>query len=316
MQQIVIGHLTIDNIFFETKKKNRFYMPGGAAMYSACASSMWGGDVAVVSKMGRDYVLYEVLKKGKYMNIDTSNIELVDDPSIILDIKYDKDGEHTFIPLRGIGTYIDMAPNVEDVKNALLEKDMVCHVAPIPIRRQISIVNAIRENKDAHRIITLDPDILDISVQNMMLWKKLLESIDVLILSMAEFVKFEQILNQNEIINMYRRMNKVQNYFGVSNIILKAGSEGAYLLKKDGGKYHIASLASEYVDYTGAGDAFAGGVGYALAQKYRLEKGLLYGTVASSIAMKEFGFMHMLSVSNKTLNNMLNTFEGTIREES
>lgn len=315
MGHVVIGHLTIDNIFFEDRKENKLYVPGGAVMYTACGVAMWGGQVSVVSKMGKDYVLYELLKTRNFMGIDTSNIKLVDQPSIILDITYNSAGEHKFIPLRGACTYYDMAPDHEDITISVLKDKLVCHVTPIPVSCQRSIVGAIRNVKGKKRIITLDPDILDIVPEKIELWKLLLQSIDIFILSMTEFERFEHILNIKRKGSVFERISNLQCALLVGNIILKAGSNGAYLLKSTGEKYYIEAIKDDYNDYTGAGDAFAGGVGYALENGYPLEAGLVYGTVAGSVAMKTFGFLHMLQTSNTELNYMLNNIEKKLRKE-
>ena len=151
---------------------------------------------------------------------------------------------------------------------------------------------------------TLDPDILDIAVENNDLWMKILSSVDLLILSVAEFHKFEGLfysIDKDRII--FDKISMMQKFFFIKNIVLKAGRKGAYMIETSGRKRHIGIVGKHYIDYTSAGDAFAGGLGYAIDNGYSLERGLIFGTISSSIAMKKFGYEHMMLESDKELKN-------------
>ena len=310
MGQVVIGHLTIDNISGANSIKIKNCVPGGAAMYAACGAAIWNDAVTVISKLGKDYVLYERLNEGIFEGINTSYLIQVDVPSIRLDIQYDINGEHTFVPLGGIKSYSEMAPDSEDITDEVLQENRVFHITPLPILYQRSIIDKIRSTEQEKKSITLDPDILDITYENTNIWMDILGRIDVLILSMVEFNKFESLISsEKEEKDIFDRIYDLQYFFSVKNIVLRAGKQGAYLVKADGKKYHIGIIDKHYTDYTGAGDAFAGGLGYAIDNGYSLERGLVYGTVSSSVAMMEFGYEHMLAVSQKELEEMIKDIE-------
>ena len=316
MGQVVIGHLTIDNIWGLPRASVQRCIPGGAVMYAACGAAIWSKKVTVVSKMGNDYVLYEQFDNNFAGRINTSCVTRVDKPSICLNIKYDSCNERTFEPLTGVKSYSEMAPDISEIPNHIIQENKVFHITPLPIQYQRNIIGKIRDTEEQKKYVTLDPDIIDISSENIEEWKKILDQIDVFILSRIEFEKFENLLNltQNEK-SIFERICKIKHFFSVKNVILKMGHWGAYLVKENGEQYHVGVIENKYKDYTGAGDAFAGGLGYALDTGLSIESGLAYGTVASSIAMKDFGYKHMLETPQTEWQNMLSIIERKVQYE-
>ncbi|MCM1187149.1 MAG: carbohydrate kinase family protein [Lachnoclostridium sp.] len=316
MGQVVIGHLTMDNIWGLSENKVQKGIPGGAAMYAACGAAIWNKEVTVVSKMGNDYVLHKPFNDNFEGRINTSCVTRVDKPSIRLNIKYDSKNEHIFEPLTGVESYSEMAPSVSEISDYIIQHNHVFHISPLPIQHQYDIIGKIRDIEQQKKYITLDPDILDISSKNIKKWQDILTQIDVLILSRIEFEKFESLFNSVQHKHcIFKRICTIKQLFTIKNIILKMGHQGAYLVKENGEQYFVGTIENKYKDYTGAGDAFAGGLGYALDIGLSLERGLAYGTVASSIAMKDFGYKHMLETSQTEWQNLINFIERDIQHE-
>src|SRR5262249_25343273 len=93
--------------------------------------------------------------------------------------------------------------------------------------------------------------------------------------------------------NLIKAGDKVLE-FGPKVVIVKKGEHGAFLFSTY--LFHAlpAYPVSEVVDPTGAGDSFAGGVMGHLARTGRvsvgnLKQGLVYGTVAASFTVSDFG---------------------------
>jgi ribokinase len=67
---------------------------------------------------------------------------------------------------------------------------------------------------------------------------------------------------------------------GAGTVIVTRGKEGADLHRPGSGTHHQAAFPCEVVDTTGAGDAFSGGLAWALAEGRGLEEAV---AVASAV---------------------------------
>jgi ribokinase len=73
------------------------------------------------------------------------------------------------------------------------------------------------------------------------------------------------------------------------NVILKLGSEGAYLATHEGVLEHIPSFQVSAVDSTAAGDAFNGAFAVALSEKLVLREGLQFAAAVAAISVTRRG---------------------------
>lgn len=101
---------------------------------------------------------------------------------------------------------------------------------------------------------------------------------------------------------------------GPKVVIVKKGEHGAFLFSTY--LFHAlpAYPVSEVVDPTGAGDSFAGGVMGYLARSGRvsvasLKRGLVYGTVAASFTVSDFGTRGLAAATRDDLEIRLQEFQ-------
>jgi sugar/nucleoside kinase (ribokinase family) len=102
--------------------------------------------------------------------------------------------------------------------------------------------------------------------------------------------------------------------FGPKVVIVKKGEHGAFLFSTY--LFHAlpAYPVAEVVDPTGAGDSFAGGVMGYLARNGRvsvgtLKRGLVYGTVAASFTVADFGTRALAAATREDLELRVQEFE-------
>lgn len=81
---LYIGNLSLDNI---TIKESSFNAPGGAALYSALASTLFGAKVSITGFIGHDYPA-DTLQKISSYGIDACPVLLPDKNSTQFDLKY------------------------------------------------------------------------------------------------------------------------------------------------------------------------------------------------------------------------------------
>ncbi len=75
---------------------------------------------------------------------------------------------------------------------------------------------------------------------------------------------------------------------GASNVIVTLGEKGALIVDKSG-KRQVPAYAVRPVDTTAAGDAFIGGVAFALLKSKSLQNAVKYGCACGALATTKFG---------------------------
>jgi ribokinase len=76
---------------------------------------------------------------------------------------------------------------------------------------------------------------------------------------------------------------------GVKDVIITLGKMGAYLLTNDGQGLHFPTMDVEVLDTTGAGDAFNGGLATALSQGKDLKQAVFFATAVASLCVTKVG---------------------------
>ncbi len=83
---------------------------------------------------------------------------------------------------------------------------------------------------------------------------------------------------------------------GPGIVVLKLGSDGALVHTRNDDKFwHVPALPIRVVDVTGAGDAFCGGFMAEFVRHGDPVRAAITGTVSASLALQDYGALHMLS---------------------
>lgn len=289
--QMCIGHLTMDDIFQLTENITYINKIGGACLYSALGAAVWGANVAMVSRVGDKYEFEELRRVAKEKSINIDYITRKKGNGIKLRIEYGVNNDREFITQKDSGNYYDWAPEKSDIPYKEIEKRAVFHITPIPLEKQLSIVNILKRKQG---IVTLDPDILDLEYKKKDLWQKVLKEIDYFLLNEKEMIKFmECIYRKTTKINTPQLIELCDSY-SLKNLILKKAERGVVVVDNNRRVLNMEAYPVKCIDSTGAGDAFAGGLGYAISKGKKIDEAIICGCVSSSFAIEEIGIKGLL----------------------
>ena len=102
---------------------------------------------------------------------------------------------------------------------------------------------------------------------------------------------------------------------GPGIVVLKLGSEGALVHTRHDGKFwHVPALPARAVDVTGAGDAFCGGFMAEFIRHGDPVRAAVTGTVSASLAIQDYGALHLLSVPEDEIDHRAALLRGYVVE--
>jgi ribokinase len=88
---------------------------------------------------------------------------------------------------------------------------------------------------------------------------------------------------------------------GVASVIVTLGEKGALIMGKPGRNY-VSSYKVKAVDTTAAGDAFIGGMAFALTRRKSIKDAVKYGCACGALATTRFGAQPSLPTSEEVKN--------------
>jgi ribokinase len=88
---------------------------------------------------------------------------------------------------------------------------------------------------------------------------------------------------------------------GVPNVIVTLGEKGALIMGKPGRNY-VSSYKVKAVDTTAAGDAFIGGMAFALTRRKPIKDAVKYGCACGALATTRFGAQPSLPTAEEVRN--------------
>ena len=297
-KQIFLGHLTMDDIIYSNGETHMGAL-GGATLYSAAGSCIWGDESYIISVVGNSYnyeKLRDISSKSK-INIDY--IHRVENHGIDIWVLYDKNNDHYFIPKYYSGSFDEIVPTCSMIPENFLDIQNIFHIAPMPIKKQKDLVTYLKSH---NCIVTLDPHQESCGLELLLEWEYIFESINIFFPSELEFRLLSGVdprLHLNEITRFAR-------FYKIQTIVLKMADKGAYMYLLDSNElYHVPSIANKIVNYTGAGDAFAGGFVYSYIRNMDPVKSLGFATVSAAVVMESISLQEVLGKGGNLLDNRL-----------
>jgi sugar/nucleoside kinase (ribokinase family) len=244
------------------------------------ATALLAGRASVISKVGEDFseaYLRRLQKEG----IDVSGVvKVTSEQTTRFELEYSADLSSRTLRLR------NKAPDItlKDIPNSLHAKAV--HIAPIAREIPYEIVEHLKERG---RVLALDPqgilrrfDSAGYVTFGSKTEKRLFDLIEVYKSSSDEIYATTGLSDLNAAV-------KAVHDFGVKIILVTMGAKGA-VLSTEGHLYKIpACICKNYVDPTGAGDAFIG----AFLTEYTRHKDPLWcacvGSAAASLVVESVG---------------------------
>lgn len=262
----------------ETVFGNKFFMcPGGKGANQAVVASKLGAKVNFISCVGNDFFGDLIIKNLKKEGIETKSIIRTSKTSSgIALIIVDKKGENSIVVSPGANYKLNKK-DIEKHKSLIFSSDILVLQLEIPIP---VIQYTIKLAKKKNIPVILNP------APAKELSEDLLEKVDILTPNEIELQKLtgEKLKSMSSI---KKASYKLINY-GIKAVIVTLGKKGALLVSKDFCKL-IPSIKVKAIDTTGAGDAFTGGLAFALVKGKGLKEAVYFANIVAALTVTKIG---------------------------
>lgn len=250
-------------------------LPGGKGANQAVAALRMGVPVTLVGAIGTDELAEISRSFLEREGFETSWISRVDGPTGTAIIMVDESGENSIVVAPGANSSLSPT-SIEGIQ--LASGDVCLLQAEIPENTNLAVLHAARESS-ALTIFNLapyrptDPD--------------LLSKVSFLVVNETEFAGLTN-TSPNEL-TLTRVTGMLAEGAGFSdNILVTLGSEGV-VARVNRGITHVAGHSVKVVDTTGAGDAFCGAFGAALARGSVPLEALRIANAAAALSVQSLG---------------------------
>lgn len=250
-------------------------IPGGKGANQAVAAARLGADVAMVGCVGADAFGSMLIENLKRNHVDTKRVlrdgSAATGTAIIV---VDSNGENRIILSPGANGRIK-SRDIE--QGALVGAKLLLLQFEIPMD---AVVHAARLAKEHKVKVIVNPapahDMPD----------ELLKYIDYLVPNETELALLTG-KDTNDKASLEAAAQSLVKR-GVPHVIVTLGGRGALIVTRLRKKY-VSSYKVRPVDTTGAGDAFIGGLAFALTSRKSLEDAVQYGCACGALATTKFG---------------------------
>jgi sugar/nucleoside kinase (ribokinase family)/fructoselysine-6-P-deglycase FrlB-like protein len=277
---LVVGNLTIDDVV-RADGSTLMGTLGGNSVHTSAAATACGSRVVLVARRGDDFPV-DAFERLGHAGVDTSHVVDITGPTVRNWVIYEPDGRRHWVYRTPAGRSAEVAPRLADVAPAL-EGARVVHVAAMPLSNAEEIVRGVRRLAPG-TLLTLDTH------ED---WAE--EPARVLALATSVDL-FEPSLEELQDLTGERTPEgglQVLLARGVRHAVVKAGADGAYVLRDDGA-VHVPAPEASVVDSTGAGDSFCGGVAAGLARGLDTVPAVALGVATASAAISASGSLRLL----------------------
>lgn len=235
--------------------------PGGKGANQAVAAAKLGAQVAMVGCVGEDPYGKILLKNLQKQGVDFVNRVPVSDVSTGIAQITVSSGENRIIVVPGANHYL--TPDiVERYESVIADSDVMLTQLEIPFETVETVVKL----ADKHNVkMILNPAPAQILSQT------LLEKVDVLTPNQHEF---EQMFQQEPPTNQ--------------DVVTTRGDEGSVYLRNQE-RSHVPGFKVDALDTTGAGDAFNGGLAFALGSGQSMAEACRFANAVAALAVTKSG---------------------------
>lgn len=281
---LVIGSLNMDLVVQAKRTPERgetilgediHFIPGGKGANQAIALARLGAETMMIGAVGLDSFGQELLKALETDGVDTSGIKILDQvatgvASILL-----AGGDNSIIVVPGANAQC-LPQDLDQHEEKIKEADLIVLQLEIPLQ---TVEYAVGLAKKWRKPVLLNP------APAQTLPVKLLQQIDYITPNRSELAL---LADSGQASSLEEEMDKLID-MGVSNCITTLGAEGAAFKAKGEKLCLIGGHKVQVVDTTGAGDAFNGGLAYALASKMTIAEAMKFAGQVSALAVTKFG---------------------------
>lgn len=266
---VVSGTLSLDTLLLPSGTHHD--VPGGSALFAALGASLVR-DCAVVGSIGRDFP-DDVLASLSSRGVDLRGISRRDEPTFRWKARYSADmsERETLDRAKGAGHSAPVLPN------QLVSGDSCVLLGSMSPAHQEAVLAQVGSNSVY-------------GVDTMAHWvREERETLASLVQRTAVVFASEDecaLLGQDS--DPFKAARALISS-GTGLVVLKAGADGAYLIRKHASPMRCPAVPSSVIDPTGAGDSLAGAFLAASSLGFRPEVALAHGVAAAAIALEGVG---------------------------
>jgi sugar/nucleoside kinase (ribokinase family) len=242
---VVIGHIAKDTII---RNGSKTYSIGGPPFYAGIAARRMGGNVGIVSKIGRD-LEEESLDIFKQMGIQTS-IKKTNGFTTSFELEYLPEGRRLRLRERCEPILF------EDVPKHFLEADSLL-ISPIAGEISLDFMKKISRKTDSTLAIDAQGFVRKFDNQGNVYFDIWMEGEQ--IIPLVDIVKFSkrEALTATNCENIYEAAQKILD-LGPEIVIITLGEEGVLIRGKENLSITPKTRQERVIETTGAGDIFFG----------------------------------------------------------
>jgi ribokinase len=275
---VCLGNFTVDDVVLPDGRQRPGCL-GGDALYAGLAARLFEPAVEIVAPVGSD-LPRATLDRIASAGFSLDGLSQRSLPTLHYRVDYCADGERTWTPHFTETDFDVLSPDVTDIPARYRDAAGFLVLAMTLTGQERLVAWARRETR---ALIALDPreDYIFGNEERLM---ALIGRTDVFLPS-AEEVR--RLLGHEDWVAAARSFAEK----GAALVVIKLGSGGAVAYSRDrDSAIHCPAMATDAVDTTGAGDSFCGAMIARLLQVPEdLEGALRAGTVAASLAIRDFG---------------------------
>lgn len=282
---VCLGNMTFDDVVLPDGTERPGCL-GGDALYAALGARLLMPEVELVAPVGTDFPP-EVLARIEATGLSTEGMPLRARPTLHNRVAYDADGGRTWTIYDDEPAFDDLSPTFSDVPAAFRGAEAFLILA-MTLSAQIRLVDNFRRHTGA--LVALDTQ-EDYIVGNEAAVRALIARTDVFLPSAVEV---RQLLGHED----WDVALPALAALGPRIVVAKRGGEGCTVYEANTGRMtHIAALATEVVDTTGAGDSFCGAFVAALLATGDAVEAARAGVAAASFTVEDYGLDRLWSAA-------------------
>lgn len=250
---------------------DRMECMGAPAANASYLCALWGANVSLMARIGKDLYGQEILQTLKKVGVDTTCM-------------YEEETLATSISC--------IIANKRNGNRTILNSPMKEHPYPISFpQREIDVIlmdgHELQASLDVLKQYPNAISILDAGTYKEEI-KDLIQSVDYLVCSQDFAYQYTGIqVDIKERSTIEETFKKLKSING-NHIVVTLGDQGC-IYEEEGTYQHLPAFHVKAVDTTGAGDIFHGAFAYAMSKSYSLHDALLISSLASAISVESLG---------------------------
>jgi ribokinase len=252
--------------------------PGGKGGNQATAAARCGAQVTFITKVGQDIFGKEALEHFNNEKVNTKFIKVdAEESTGTALIAVDKNGENSIVVALGACGKITEA-DVMEAEEVIKDADIVLLQLETSIKAVVTSVKLAQKYKVP---VILNP------APFQEFPKDILEHITYITPNETEASELSgiEVKDQKTALEAAKKIYQL----GVRTVIITMGRQGAFLYTGEGEGVVVPSYKVEAIDTTGAGDAFNGGLAYALSKGSSIIDAIKFANSVAALSVTKIG---------------------------